>query len=139
MYKGEKVKERFGFKAGGEFYFKTTDEMAKLFKDVPESLETTVEIADKVEILNLKRDILMPNYTISPEFNTQDDYLKHLCFEGARRRYGELSATVVERLEHELKIIKNMGFPGYFLIVQDFIKAAKDIGCLLYTSDAADE
>ena len=127
MYKGEKVKERFGFKAGGQFYFKTTEEMARLFKDVPESLETTVEIADKVEILNLKRDILMPNYTISPEFATQDDYLKHLCFEGARKRYGELSATVVERLEHELKIIKNMGFPGYFLIVQDFIKAAKDI------------
>ncbi len=128
IYKGEKVRKRFGFKDGGQFYFKTTAEMAQLFHDVPQALDNTLQIVDKIEPLQLKRDILMPNYTMPPEFATQDDYLRHITYEGAKRCYPELNSTVVERLDRELKIIKDMGFPGYFLIVQDFIKAAKELG-----------
>ncbi len=117
---------RFGF-PNDQFYFKTAEEMYQLFKDVPHSLETTIEIAEKIETPKLKRDVLMPNYVIPEGFKTQDDYLKHLSFEGARRKYKELTSEVSERIEMELNIIKDMGFSGYFLIVQDFIKAAKDL------------
>ncbi len=129
QYRGKKEKERFGFKDGGQFYFKTVDEMARLFGDVPEALENTIMIADQVEHLDLKRDVLMPNFVVPPEFNNdQDEFLRHLSYEGARKRYPEITTEVRERLDLELKIIKDMGFPGYFLIVQDFIQAARDLG-----------
>ncbi len=118
--------QRFGF-PNNQFWFKTKAEMYKIFEDIPYALENTIEIFDKIETPSLKRDILMPNYVIPQNFTDQDDYLRHLCFEGAKQRYGEITSDISERLDHELKIIKNMGFPGYFLIVQDFIKAAKQI------------
>ena len=112
-----------------EYYMKTQEEMNALFSDIPIALETTQEIVDKCSPIKLKRDILMPVYEMSPEFATQDDYLKHLTYEGAAKRYGNpLTDEISERLNHELKIIKSMGFPGYFLIVQDFINAARDMG-----------
>lgn len=118
---------RFGF-PNSNFYFKTQAEMAQLFSDVPESLDNTNLIVDKITPPELKRDILLPNYTLPSEFKDQNDYLRHLTYEGARKRYGELTAEIVERLDFELKIIANMGFPGYFLIVQDFTTVAREIG-----------
>ncbi|NNC94125.1 MAG: DNA polymerase III subunit alpha [Chitinophagales bacterium] len=116
--------ERFKF-PNDEFFFKTKDQMSKLFADIPSAIETTQEIADKIDTPQLKRDVLLPNFGLPSEFKTEDDYLKHLAYEGAKRKYGELNETVIERLDLELKIIKDMGFAGYFLIVQDFIDAAK--------------
>ena len=127
IYRDQKVRKRFGFHPGGQFYFKTKNEMGKLFHDQLAALDNTIQIVDKIEPLELKRDVLMPNYVVPNGFNTQDDYLRHLCFEGAKQRYGELTATITERLDLELNIIKNMKFPGYFLIVQDFIDAAKKL------------
>ncbi len=121
---------RFGF-PNSKFYFKTQAEMGKLFADVPFALDNTIDIVDKVEKLKLKRDILMPNYQIPQNFNSQDDFLRHLTFEGARKKYGSINAEVEERLNFELGIIGNMGFSGYFLIVQDFINAAEDLGVLV--------
>jgi DNA polymerase-3 subunit alpha len=118
---------RFGF-PNHEFYFKTTAEMKALFKDIPEAIDNTNRIVDSITPPELKRDILLPNYTLPEGFLTQDDYLKHLTFIGARKRYGEITAEIQERLDFELKIIKEMGFPGYFLIVQDFTTIARDIG-----------
>ena len=118
---------RFGF-PNNEFYFKKTDEMARLFQDHPEALDHTNEIVDKVELLDLKRQILLPNFPIPPQFITQDQYLRHLTFEGARERYGSLDAAIEERLNFELQVIENMGFAGYFLIVMDFIQSARDLG-----------
>lgn len=119
---------RFKF-ANNQFYFKTTAEMQRLFADVPFALENTIEIFDKIETPQLKRDVLMPNYALPLGFTSQDDYLRHLCYEGARQRFGgDLRSDVIERLDFELKVISNMKFPGYFLIVQDFIKAAKKMG-----------
>jgi DNA polymerase-3 subunit alpha len=125
--KGDGKGQRFGF-PNSEFFFKTQAEMNKLFGDLPQALDFTCEIADKVEKLKLKRDILLPNFPLPQGFATQDDFLKHLAFQGAAKKYGVISSEIEQRLNYELEIIQKMGFPGYFLIVQDFINAAKDIG-----------
>ena len=119
--------KRFSF-SSSDFFFKSKEEMGRIFSDVPESLENTLEIYDKVEELSLARDVLLPNFPLPADFTDQSEYLKNLVFEGAKQKYGEISASVNERLDFELGIIKDMGFDGYFLIVQDFIQAAKDMG-----------
>lgn len=128
---------RFGF-PNDQFYFKTQAEMATLFHDLPEALDNTNEIVDKVEHLKLKRDILLPNFPISPEFKIHADdvlnqweYLRHLTMEGARARYKDITPEIQERLDFELNTIRIMGFPGYFLIVADFIKAGRDLGVFI--------
>ena len=118
---------RFAF-WNDQFYFKTQAEMGALFKDVPESLDNTLEIVDKCEHLKLKKDILLPNFVIPEGYQTQDDYLRHLTFEGARQRYKDITPEIEERLNFELHTVKTMGFAGYFLIVSDFIKAGRDLG-----------
>lgn len=131
---------RFGF-PNDQFYFKTQAEMGKLFSDLPESLDNTNEIVDKVEVLKLKRDILLPNFVIPEEFkihNTPDadtlnqwEYLKHLTFLGAKERYKEITPEQEERINFELFTIRTMGFAGYFLIVADFIKEGRNMGVFI--------
>jgi DNA polymerase III subunit alpha len=133
---------RFGF-PNDQFYFKTQDEMGKLFHDLPESLDNTNEIVDKVEVLKLKRDILLPNFVIPDEFKIHSDltpdadtlnqweYLKHLTYTGAKERYIDISPEVQERIDFELFTIRTMGFAGYFLIVADFIKHGREIGVFI--------
>lgn len=118
---------RFAF-YNDEFYFKTQEEMNKLFIDIPEAIDNTNEIVDKIDTLKLKQDILLPNFVIPENFSTQDEYLRHITFEGAYKRYETLTAEIEERLNFELFTIETMGFAGYFLIVADFIKAGRDIG-----------
>ena len=122
--------KRFAF-YNDQFYFKTTGEMSELFKDIPQVIDNTNIIVDKVEVLDLKRDILLPNFPIPPEFLTQDQYLRHLTFEGAKKKYGEITQEVEERINFELQTIETMGFAGYFLIVMDFIKAGRDLGVFI--------
>ncbi|MDO8933477.1 MAG: DNA polymerase III subunit alpha, partial [Rhodocyclaceae bacterium] len=121
---------RFAF-WNDQFYFKTQAEMGALFKDVPQALDNTMEIVDKCEHLKLKKDILLPNFVVPQEFQTQDDYLRHLTFEGARKKYREITPEVEDRLNFELHTVKTMGFAGYFLIVADFINHGKDIGVFI--------
>ena len=121
---------RFGF-PNDQFYFKTQAEMGQLFHDMPEALDNTNEIVDKIDHLKLQRDILLPNFPLPAGFLNLDDYLNFLTFEGAKARYNEISPEIEERLNHELYIIKTMGFAGYFLIVSDFIKAGRDLGVLV--------
>ena len=120
---------RFGF-PNDQFYFKTTAEMQKVFRDLPQALDNTNEIVDKIVPLNLKKDILLPNFPIPEGFVTQDEYLEWLTWEGAKARYQGAwdSPEVKERIEFELLTIRTMGFAGYFLIVADFIKAGRDMG-----------
>lgn len=118
---------RFGF-PNDQFFFKTQQEMNTLFSDVPETIDNTNEIVDKVAQIKLSRDILLPNFQLPDGFTDADDYLKHLTFKGAAKRYAELTPEIEERLNYELGIIKMMGFAGYFLIVQDFIAAGRDLG-----------
>lgn len=121
---------RFAF-WNDQFYFKTQAEMGLLFKDVPQALDNTMEIVDKCEHLKLKKDILLPNFIVPQEFHTQDDYLRHLTFEGARKKYREITPEVEDRLNFELNTVRTMGFAGYFLIVADFINHGKDIGVFI--------
>ena len=127
---GEGKGFRFGF-PNDQFYLKTQEEMKTLFSDIPEAIFNTLEIVDKVEPPKLKRDILLPNFPLPPGFNDANEYLHFLAFDGAKKRYKEITAEIEERLNHELKVISNMGFAGYFLIVADFIKAGRDLGVLV--------
>lgn len=126
--------KRFKF-PNDQFYFKSTAEMKELFKDVPQAIDNTNAIVDKIEILNLKKDILLPAFPIPKEFQIHTDanlnqweFLKHITYEGAKERYKEIEATTQERIDFELFTIKTMGFAGYFLIVSDFIKAGRHMG-----------
>lgn len=122
--------KRFAF-PNDQFYFKTTDEMSRVFQDLPEAIDNTNEIVDKVEVLNLKRDILLPFFQVPKEFASQDEYLEHLTWKGARERYSEITPEIDERIRFELFTIKTMGFAGYFLIVSDFIRAGREIGVFI--------
>ena len=158
-------------------WLKSQEEMANIFSDIPEALENTLEIMDKVEIYDIDSGPLMPKFPIPEEFGTEEsyrakfteqdlfeeftrdehgnevltqeqaekkvktlggydrlyrikleaDYLAHLAYKGAHERYGEtLTEEQEERINFELHIMKTMGFPGYFLIVMDFIRAARE-------------
>ncbi|MCC6690757.1 MAG: DNA polymerase III subunit alpha, partial [Bacteroidia bacterium] len=122
--------KRFAF-YNDQFYFKSTAEMTELFSDLPAAIDNTNEIVDKVELLKLKQDILLPHFKIPKGFESQDDYLRHLSYEGAKQRYKEISPEIKERLDFELFTVKTMGFAGYFLIVSDFIKAGRDLGVVI--------
>ena len=119
-----------------EYYFKSSEEMKELFKDLPEAITNIQEVVDKIEPYELARDVLLPKFEIPEEFQVEEDntdagkrgenkYLRHLTFEGAKRRYKDLTDEIKERLDFELQVIENTGYPGYFLIVQDFIAAAR--------------
>ena len=119
--------KRFAF-YNDQFYFKTTEEMTKLWSHVPEAIDNTNEIVGKVETLKLTKDVMLPNFQIPSTFLSQDDYLEHITMEGAKKRYVDIDQVVEERLRFELHTIRTMGFAGYFLIVADFISAGRDLG-----------
>ena len=130
-----------GYRRGLEndsYYFKSSDEMKILFADWPESILNTQEVVDKVEIYSLKHDVLLPKFAIPEEFIDPEDekdkgvrgenaYLKHLTFEGAKKRWGEITPEIEERLDFELNTIDESGYPGYFLIVWDLIAEARNM------------
>lgn len=122
--------KRFAF-PNNQFFFKTQSQMIEVFADLPEAIDNTNEIVAKVDLLNLKRDILLPHFTVPANFKTQDDYLAHLTWAGAKKRYQILTPTTEQRIQFELGVIKNMGFAGYFLIVTDFISAGKNMGVFI--------
>ena len=124
---GRGREKRFGF-PNDEFYFKTQEEMKALFADLPEAISNTADLVDKIEEIKLERDVILPNFGLPEGFETEDDYLRFLTLEGAKEKYDEITEEVKDRIDHELNIIKSMGFAGYFLIVQDFIAAAKEMG-----------
>jgi len=129
-----------GFRYGlmnQEYYFKSQEEMKKIFIDIPEAIDSIEEIIDKIEFYDLSREVLLPKFTIPKSFTqfiNEDDeirenkYLEHLTYEGAKKRYKNISDEIKDRINFELKVILNTGYPGYFLIVQDFISASKKMG-----------
>ncbi len=121
-----------------EYYFKSSQEMKTLFVDVPQSIINIQEIVDKVEPFTLARDVLLPAFDIPEEFTDTKDsedggkrgennFLRHLTYEGAKKRYGEITESIQERLDFELEVIEKTGYPGYFLIVEDFIREARNM------------
>ena len=110
-------------------WMKTQEEMNELFADVPEALSNTQEVLGKVERYSIEHGPILPNFPLPEGFTDNNDYLRHLVLVGAEKRWGKnLTDEQKERIDFELDTIKNMGFPGYFLIVQDFIGAAHEIG-----------
>jgi DNA polymerase-3 subunit alpha len=121
-----------------EYYYKSADEMKALFADLPEAIVNVQEIIDKTESYKLAREVLLPKFDIPEEFIVAADdedggkrgenkYLRYLTYEGAKKRYGELTPEIIERLDFELQTIEKTGYPGYFLIVQDFIAMARQL------------
>lgn len=117
---------KIGF-ATDEFYFKTPEEMYEIFKDTPEALANTVDIASRCRIEFEFGRVILPEYRV-PEGYDLDSYLAELCWQGVRRRYTEITPAVEERLKYELEVIRKMGFSGYFLIVWDVINWARNNG-----------
>ncbi|MEQ9401959.1 MAG: DNA polymerase III subunit alpha [Cyclobacteriaceae bacterium] len=130
-----------GFRPGlpnENYYFKTQQEMKESFGDIPEAIENISELIEKVEEYSLERDVLLPKFDIPEEFLDKEDekdggkrgenaYLRHLTYIGAEKRYGEISDEIRDRLDFELATIANTGYPGYFLIVQDFTAKAREM------------
>ena len=110
-------------------WFKTQEEMNELFGDVPEALQNTNEIIDKVEIYSIDHKPILPDFPLPEGFDNEDDYLRYLVYEGAKEKWPNMDEEHRERLDFELETIKKMGFPGYFLIVQDYIRVAPSLGC----------
>ena len=128
-----------GFRYGlpnQEYYFKSPNEMKLLFKDLPNSFISVQEIVNKIEEYDLAREVLLPKFKIPLSFHEknklskdiENDYLKYLTFEGAKKCYDKISNDLNDRIIFELSVIKNSGYPGYFLIVQDLIQAARSMG-----------
>jgi len=110
-------------------WFKTRAEMQAVFPDLPDALENTGEIAEKVEFYDINSAPIMPDFPLPDGFDDADAYLRHLTYIGAEKRYGDnIDENIRERIDFELETIKKMGYPGYFLIVQDFIAAAREMG-----------
>ena len=109
-------------------YLKSAEEMLEIFADIPEAVSNTVELADRVENYKLNSEPIMPEFTIPGEFADKDEYLRHLTMKGAAERWNTITPDIQARIDFELSVIKNMGFPGYFLIVQDFLRAAREMG-----------
>ena len=118
---------RFAF-PNDEFFFKTQAEMAVLFHDIPEALDNTNRLLSTIDPPKLSRDIVLPNYELPIGFDDQNVFLKHLAYAGCMKRYGGvIPLPVQERLDFELNTITHSGFAGYFLIVQDFTTAAREM------------
>ena len=117
-----------------QFYLKSGNEMLQAMEAIDpviaeEALATSIEIADKCQVELTTAGLLMPHFTIPGNFKGDGDaYLRHLVFTGAQSRYDELSREVTSRLENELGVIAKMGYAGYFLVVQDFTRAARKLG-----------
>ncbi|MEO0899413.1 MAG: DNA polymerase III subunit alpha [Bacteroidota bacterium] len=111
------------------FFFKSQEEMKDLFKDIPEALDNTMHLAERcVFDMNLAGDMILPQYKVPPQFASMDDYLRHMVWQRAPKRYREITAAHRERIERELAIMKKMGYAGYFLIVQSFTTVARERG-----------
>ncbi len=112
-----------------ELYVKSPEEMSEYFKNFPDAIENTVKIADKCNVEFEFGHTILPNYDVPEEYHTHYDYFKKLCDDGIKKRYGENpSQEILDRAEYELKIISQMGYVDYYLIVWDYINYAKSVG-----------
>ena len=126
---------RYGF-PNHEYYYKSPEEMKLLFKDIPQAITNIEALVAKIEPFDLAREVLLPKFDIPENYQVPDDpdgkkgenaYLHFLTYLGAEKRYGTLDEEIKERIDFELGVIAKTGYPGYFLIVQDLIAAARDL------------
>lgn len=112
-------------------WFKTQAEMKELFADLPQAIANTSEVAGKIETYKLNHAPIMPEFAIPEGFKDADAYLRHIAYEGSKERYAEITTEIEERIDFELETIRKMGFPDYFLIVWDFLKAARAMDVII--------
>jgi DNA polymerase-3 subunit alpha len=117
---------RLGF-PNDEFYLKSQEEMQELFRDIPEAIDNISGIVEKIESFPIKRAPLMPDYSIPEGYTDTNEYLRYVTYQGARERYSEISPELSERIDFELDTIRRMGYPGYFLIVQEILNKARQM------------
>ena len=122
---GRKFDEPSSMEYTGEEYLKSEEEMLSLFPECPEAIANTQEIVNKIEHFELERNIILPKFPL-PDGYDEMQYLTHITWEGAAKRYPEMTEEIRERIQFELDTIEKMGFPGYFLIVQDFINVSRN-------------
>ncbi|MEK7539921.1 MAG: DNA polymerase III subunit alpha [Patescibacteria group bacterium] len=115
---------------GVDLSFKTEEHMRAAFADMPEAVDNTVKIAEKINVDIQLGKIQIPQYDLPPGV-TPDQELRRLCVEGVDKRYGSDRPDVMDRLKYELEVIEKTGFSSYFLIVQDFINWAKNQGIVV--------
>ncbi len=109
-------------------YIKSEEEMRAIFKDIPEAIDNVSELVASVEKYKLDHELIMPEFELPEGYTDKDEYLRDLTYNGAKERWGTLTGEQTERIDFELETIAKMGFPGYFLIVQDFLRAAREMG-----------
>jgi len=109
-------------------YLKSEEEMRVIFSDVPEAVDNVALMVEKIEKYKLDHDPIMPEFDLPEGYTDKDEYLRFLTYKGAVKRWGTLTTEQTERLDFELAMVAKMGFPGYFLIVQDFLNAAREMG-----------
>lgn len=109
-------------------YVKSPQEMKDIFSDIPEVIDNVAEVVSKIEKYKLEHEPIMPDFDIPEGYRDKDDYLRNLTYKGAVERWGTLTKEQTDRIDFELETIAKMGFPGYFLIVQDFLRAARAMG-----------
>jgi len=109
-------------------YIKSEEEMRAIFKDIPEAIDNVSELVASVEKYKLDHELIMPEFELPEGYTDKDEYLRDLTYNGAKERWGTLTREQTERIDFELETIAKMGFPGYFLIVQDFLRAAREMG-----------
>ncbi len=120
--------KRFKFE-GHEHYLKSAQEMRYLFRELPEACDNSLWIAERADLEITFGEAQLPNFLLPAGFTTDKEYLDHLTWEGARKRWGDdLPPSVIERVAYELKVINDMGFASYFLITWDLIRYARDEG-----------
>jgi len=107
-----------------EFYYKSPEEMVSLFSYLPEAVNNTVKIADRCNVEIEFNKLKLPDFEV-PAGETPESYLKHLCYEGLKKRYPAITQEIVDRIEHELAMINKSGLASLFLMVWDFVKNAK--------------
>ncbi len=111
---------------GEEFYLKSIEEMSLLFSDIPETLQNTLKVQEKIDFTFPPFHPHLPQCTIPEEFKSHKEYLRHLVYKGLERRYSlPISSEIINRVEYEISIIEEMGFEGYFVVVADFVNFAK--------------
>ena len=125
---GRELDDMSGMAYTKQEWLKTQEEMNNVFGHLPEALQNTVEIANKVEFFSIDHDPVMPIFPRPEEFEDDNAYLRYLTYKGAEKVYPELTDEIRERIDFELGVIESMKFPGYFLVVQDFTTAAREMG-----------
>lgn len=110
--------------------FRSAEEMAEIFKHVPEAVENTMKIAEKCDFEFELGKTILPKFD-TPEGRTSNEYLRELLMSKLKDRYPEITQEVKDRLEYELGVIEKTGFADYFLIVQDFVNWAKERGIVV--------